>query len=147
MLQPQNVNNGQAQYASDIIVIATDNAGQSGNATVRFNYISDIVAGMMPPGATVQTASQFQNVMYDLGVPSYGNNINNVCAPSPRRAAQPFPRFLLSCRTILRTGPRCGFKVSHREHTSIHVGKSDVRNTRKWLIAELTLGTCVCAHS
>jgi hypothetical protein len=72
-----NVNNGQAQYASDIIVIATDNAGQSGNATVRFNVISDVVAGMMPPGATVQTASQFQNLQYDLSVPGYGNNINN----------------------------------------------------------------------
>ena len=83
MLQPQNVNNGQARYTTDVVVIATDNAGESDNATITFSYISDIAAGMMPPGATVQTTSQFQNSQYDLGVPGYGNNINNVCHSLP----------------------------------------------------------------
>ena len=100
------MNNGQARYTSDIVVVATDNAGQSGNATVRFNFISNVIAGMMPPGATVQTTSQFQNALYDIGVPSYRNNINNVC--SPRRAApapppSPFPHFYTASRRSFST--------------------------------------------
>ena len=63
-------------------MIATDDAGQSDNATLSFSYSLDVVVGTMPPGTTVQTTSQFLNAQYDMGVPSYRNNINNVCEPT-----------------------------------------------------------------
>ena len=77
------MNTDQARYTVDVIVIATDDAGQSDNATLSFSYFSDIAVGTMPPGTTVQTTSQFQNFQYDMRVPSYRNNINNVCKPTP----------------------------------------------------------------
>jgi len=65
-------NNGRSPEHFIIEEIAT------GNCVVGGNAVPCVSPTVMPLGSPVQTVSSWQNLMYDMRVPHYNNNIQNL---------------------------------------------------------------------